>query len=171
MVIVNATLLSFLLIFGLGHPSREPLDPAKAVPLHSRIPCDGYSAPEDDVHVHVTFSSGGWAREFAVNRFHTERCEVDVKVKCLHREKEGWRDVWTAANTQPVTSPLLSIPSCYEWGSNTPVQIVLSGWYKEGAADSKLPWQQATVKQVSSTPEVYEFTDANGGTARLEIAR
>ena len=168
---MGSQLLAFLLIFGLGHPSHEPLDSAKAVALRSRIACDGFSAPEDDVHMRVTFSPGSWSREFAVNRFHTERCEVDVKVKCLHKEKEGWRDIWSATNAKPSATALLSIPSCYEWGSKTPVQILLSGWYKEGAPDSKIPWQQATVKQVSTKPEVYEFTDPTGGTARLEINR
>jgi hypothetical protein len=162
---------AFLLIFGLGHPTHELIDPAKGVPLHSRIPCDGYSAPEDDVHVQVNFSPGSWSREFVVNRYHTERCDVDVKVRCLHKEKEGWRDLWTASNVQGSSTPVLSIPSCYEWGSNTPVQIVLTGWYKEGAPDSKVLWQQGSLKQVSTVPEVYEFTDPSGGTARLEIRR
>jgi hypothetical protein len=43
--------------------------------------------------------------------------------------------------------------------------------YQEGAADRKLPWNQAAIKQVSATPEKYEFTDSNGGTARVEIKR
>lgn len=168
---MSSQFLALLLIFGLGHPSREPVDPAKAVPLHSRIACDGYGAPEDTVHAHVTFSPGSWAREFTISHFHTVRCEVDVKGKCLHKEKEGWRDFWTAENAQPDAKSVLSIPSCYEWGSKTPAQVIVSGWYKEGVADSKSPWQQGTVKQVSSTPEVYEFTDPTGGTARLEIRR
>jgi len=52
-----------------------------------------------------------------------------------------------------------------------PPKYLLTGWYKEGAPDSKLPRKQAAVKQVSSNPEVYEFADPNGGTARLEISR
>lgn len=168
---MSAQFLALLLIFGLGHPSREPIDQTKAVPLRSRIACDGFSAPEDDVHLRVTFSPGSWAREFAVSHFHTERCEVDVRIKCLHKEKEGWRDLWTATNVQPSTKAVLPIPSCYEWGSKIPAQVILTGWYKEGTPDSKVPWQQATVKQISSKPEVYQFTDPTGGTARLEIRR
>jgi hypothetical protein len=34
-----------------------------------------------------------------------------------------------------------------------------------------MPWHQATIQQVSTLPEVYEFTDPKGGTARLEITR
>jgi len=50
-------------------------------------------------------------------------------------------------------------------------EYILSGWYREGAADRKLPWKQAAIKQVSAAPEIYEFSDSNGGTARVEIQR
>jgi hypothetical protein len=172
---MNGHLLPLLLIFGLGHPMREPVDPAKAAQLHSRIACDGYGSPEDLLRIQTTFSPAGWAREFVVSRHHSERCEVDVKVKCLHHEKAGWRDVWSAANVEPSSHALLAIGACYEWGSNAPAQYVLSGWYREAAQDSKqdskLVWQQTPIKQVSVEPEVYEFTDPNGGSARLEIRR
>jgi hypothetical protein len=161
--------IALLLVFGLGHPAREPVDPAKSAPLRSRIPCDGYTAPEDQLSVQVKFSSGAWAREFVVSRFQKEGCQLDVKGKCLHKKKEGWRDVWYAASAQPSSKARLAVGSCYARGSNEPPQYVLSGWYKEGAPDSKLAWQQAIIKQVSQ--EVYEFSAPNGGTARLEITR
>ena len=44
---MNNYVLALFLIFGLGHPKQEPVDPAKGVPLHSRLKCDGYGAPED----------------------------------------------------------------------------------------------------------------------------
>jgi hypothetical protein len=119
----------------------------------------------------VTFPSGAWAREFVVSRFQDEGCKVDVKVKCLHKEKAGWRDVWSAANLQPSAHAMLPLSSCYTWASTEAAQYVLSGWNQEGASDPKLAWHQATVKQVSAEPEVYEFTDPKGGTARLEIKR
>jgi hypothetical protein len=159
------------MIFGLGHPGPEPVDAAKSAHLSSRVPCDGFTAPEDDLRVQVTFSSDAWAREFVVSRFQQESCEVNVKIKCLHKEKEGWRPVWSVASAQPSSNGILWLGSCYAWGSNEPAQYVLSGWYKQGASDSKLPWTQATMKQVSSQPEIYEFDDPNGGTARLEITR
>lgn len=168
---VGAYFLGLLLIFGLGKPDREPLDTAKAVSLRSRIPCDGYTAPEDDVRVQVTFSSGSGAREFVVSRFHKESCEVNVKIKCLHREKEGWDAVWSATSVQPTASGTMYLGSCYAWGSSEPAQYVLSGWYKEGAPNSKIEWRQAMVKQVSANPEVYEFSDPSGETARLQILR
>lgn len=136
--------------------------------LHSRIPCDGYGAPEDLLRMTTMFSSGGAEREFVVSRYHTERCEVDVW-KCLHHEKPGWRDVWSASNAMPAAKALVPIGSCYEWGSKEPVQYVLSGWYRQ--PDSKAGWQQVRLKQVSSQPEVYEFSEPGGGTARLEISR
>jgi hypothetical protein len=172
---MSGNFLSLLLIFGLGHPAREPVDPAKSAPLHSRIPCDGFGSPEDLLRLHATYSAGGSDREFVVSRYHTERCEVDVKWKCLHHEKAGWRDVWSAPNTEPSAQALVPIGACYEWGSNVPAQYVLSGWYQENPPDgksaSKAIWRQVPVKQVSAQPEVYEFADPNGGTARLEITR
>ena len=168
---MSSNFLAFLLIFGLGHPAREPVDPAKGVHLTSRLKCEGYGAPEDLVRIQVTFSPGAWAREFVVSRFQDYKCELDVKGKCLHKIKEGWRDAWSVTNGQASSKALLPLSSCYEWGSTELAQYVLSGWYQEGAADPKLPWRQATVKQVSSLPEVYEFADSNGGMARLEITR
>jgi len=163
--------VAWLLIFGLGHPAREPMDAAKSAVLRSRIPCDGQTAPADDVWVRATFPSGAWAREFVVSRFHEESCEVNLKVKCLHHEKAGWRSVWSAASAQPSIAGTLPLDSCYAWGSGEPAQYMLSGWYQEGAPGSKLEWRQAPVKQVSAHPEVYEFTEPHGGTARLEIER
>ncbi len=163
--------LALLLIFGLGHPAREPVDTAKSAPLRSRIPCDGQTAPEDDVSVKVVFSTGDWAREFVVSRYQDEACEVNLKIKCLHHEKAGWRGVWSAESAQPSTNSLLPLGSCYAWGSKEPAQYLVSGWYKEGAPGAKLEWRQAAIQQVSSKPEVYEFTDPKGGTARLQIER
>lgn len=164
-------LLPLLMIFGLGHPSREAVDPAKGAALHSRMQCDGQTAPEDDVSVQATFSSGDWAREFVVNQFQKDTCEVNLKIKCLHHEKEGWYGVWSVASEQPSAKGMVALGSCYAWGSSEPAQYIVSGWYKEGAQGAKVEWRQATVKQVSSKPEVFEFTDPKGGTARLEIER
>ncbi len=174
---MKSTVLA-LLIFGLGHPAREPLDPAKAAKLTSRRACDGFGAPEELLRIQVSFPSGpagAGSREFLLSRFRDEKCELDVKGKCLHRIKAGWQDVWTADNTQPSAKALVPITSCYEWGSKELAQYMLSGWYKEVGPDSKneskIPWQQAPAKQLSTTPEVYEFTDPHGATARLEITR
>jgi hypothetical protein len=157
------------LIFGLGRPAQAPLDAAKGVPLASRIPCDGYTAPEDAVPAQVTFSSGAWAREFVLSRFQEESCAIDLKIKCLHKERAGWRPVWQAASARPSAAALLPLDSCYAWGSSRPAKYVLSGWYKEGAQDSKLAWRQAAVKEASAGSRVYEFSDPRGGTARLEF--
>ena len=167
---VSANFLAFLLIFGLGHPAREPLDAAKSVPLHNRIPCDGYGAPEDLLRIETTFSSGGTARQFVVSHYQVDKCGVETMFQCWHKQRAGWRDAWSSSNTEPATHALLPISACYEWGSTESAKYVLSGWYQEGS-DSKPAWRQATVKQISTQPEVYEFTDPSGGTARLEITR
>jgi hypothetical protein len=166
---MSRSLFALALIFGLGRPAEAPLDTAKSVPLASRIPCDGYTAPEDAVPVQVTFSSDAWAREFVLSRFQDESCALDLKIKCLHKEKAHWRPVWQAANAQPSATALLPLDSCYAWGSSQPAKYVLSGWYKEGAENSKLEWRQAEVKETSSASRVYEFSDPHGGTARLEF--
>jgi len=171
MVTVNGHLLPLLLIFGLGHPAREPVDMSKSAQLHSRILCDGYGSPEDLLRLQATFPSGAWAREFIVSRYEIDKCSVETMFQCWHKERIGWRDVWSAANVESSAHALLPIASCNEWGSSTPPQYILSGWYQEGAPDPKLAWRQAAIKQVSSQPDVYEFTDPNGGTARLEIRR
>ncbi|MGO9444258.1 MAG: hypothetical protein ACLPXB_05690 [Thiobacillaceae bacterium] len=180
---MNAHFFALLLIFGLGHAARDPVDPAKAVQLHSRIPCDGYGGPEEAVHVQVTFSSGApassapttaAAREFVVSRLETDKCSVETMFQCWHKPRTGWHDVWSAASNAPGAKPtvgdILPLASCHEWGSSEAPQYVLSGWHQEGS-ESKPMWRQDMVKQVSSQPEVYEFTDPNGGTARLEIRR
>ena len=175
---MNAHFFALLLIFGLGHPARDPVDPAKGVPLHSRIPCDGNGGPEEAVHVQATFSSGASpsaaAREFVVSRYQTDKCSVETMLQCWHKARSGWHYVWSAASNaggaQPSVSDILSLASCNAWGSTEAPQYVLSGWSQEGS-ESKPVWRQGTVKQVSSQPEVYEFTDPSGGTARLEIKR
>jgi len=165
---VNALLL--FLIFGLGHPSREPLDPAKGAQLHSRLPCNGDSAPEDLLRIQTTFSPGAAAREFLINRYEVDKCSVETMFQCWHKQRIVWRQVWSAESITPPAKALVPIDSCYEWGRSDPAQYVLSGWFNQGS-DSKPNWQQVPLKQVSSQPEIYEFTDPAGATARLEINR
>jgi hypothetical protein len=170
MVTVSSHFLAFFLIFGLGHPSREPVDPAKSIPLHSRIPCDGFGGPEEAVHVQTTFSPGASVREFVLSQYQIDKCGVETMFQCWHKQRAGWHDVWSAASAQPSTSAIVPLASCYEWGSAEPAKYILSGWYQEGS-DSKPFWRQATVKQVSTQPEIYEFDDPTGGTARIQIGR
>ena len=170
MVIVSSHFLALLLIFGLGHPSRDPVDPAKAVQLHSRLPCDGYGNPEDLLRIHTSFSAGDTARQFVVSRYQVDKCEVETMFQCWHKPRPGWHEVWTGTNAEQASQALVPVGSCYEWGQTDPAQYLLSGWYNEGS-DRKPQWRQVPIKQVSSQPEVYEFAEPKGGTARLEIAR
>ncbi len=168
---MSSYLLAFFLIFGFGHPAHEPLDPAKSAPLHSRLKCDGYGSPEDLLRIQVTYSPGAWEREFEVNQFDTDKCGVETMFQCWHKPRAGWHSVWSVANEQPAARAMVPLSSCHEWGSTAAAQYVLSGWYREGTDNPKFAWKQAPLKQVSSEPEVYEFTDPNGGKARLEITR
>ena len=155
----------------MGHPARELLDPAKSAHVSARVPCDGHTAREDEVGVHSSFSQGGALREFTVNRFHQEACAVDIKGKCMHKEKAEWRAVWSATSDQSSSSETVSIGACYAWGSSEPAQYVVSGWYQDTENAKKPIWKQLTVKQASQDPEVFEFTDPSGGTGRLELRR
>lgn len=167
---MSANLLAILLIFGLGHHARDPVDPAKGVQLHGRIPCDGHGAPEDLLRIKSTFSTGGSTREFVISRYQVDKCSVETMFQCWHKPRAGWHDVWSFSNSEPPANALVPIDSCNEWGSTEPAQYTLSGWYQAGA-DSKPDWRQVPVKQVPTQPEVYEFSDPAGGTARIEITR
>jgi len=168
---VSTNLLAFLLIFGLGHHARDPVDPAKGVQLHARIPCDGYGAPEDLLRIKTTFSAGGGSRQFVISRYEVDKCRVETMFQCWHKARAGWHDVWSFTSTESPANAQVPIDSCNEWGATEPAQYTLSGWYEEAGSDSKSAWKQVPVKQVSSQPEVYELSDPAGGTARLEITR
>ncbi len=168
---MSSNFLALLLIFGLGHPSREPVDAAKSAQLHSRLPCDGYGAPEDLLKIKTTFSSGGSAREFTISRIETDKCSVESMFQCWHKPRTGWHDIWSAINNEPSATATIPISSCDAWGSTAPAQYILSGWYRDTASNSKDEWHQGTLKQVSAQPDVYEFTDPSGGSAHIEIIR
>lgn len=168
---MSSNFLALLLIFGLGHHARDPVDLAKGVPLHSRLKCDGYGSPEDLLRLKAKFSAGGSLREFVISRFQVDKCGVETMFQCWHKERAGWNEVWSVENEQPSARALVPVGACNEWGSEAPAQYVLSGWYQAGSAGSKPVWKQTAIKQVSAQPEVYAFTDPNGGTARLEITR
>jgi hypothetical protein len=148
----------------------EPVDVKKSVAVKSRIPCEASTSPEDQLRPRVTFSSGNSERSFTISVYEKDVCKVDLKVKCFHTAKAGFRDVWSTDSSHPPKTGTVDLRSCYEWGSPEPAQYMISGWYKEGGPNPKLPWKQAALKQVSTKPDVYEFTDPQGGTARLELS-
>jgi hypothetical protein len=160
-----------LSLSGRGIKSSDLIDLSKSVVVSSRIPCDGYTAPQDQVTAKAMFSQGPAERSFTVSEFQRGKCNVNLKVRCLDKVPTGWRQDWAMTNTHPQTPSALALNSCYEWGSKDAAQYVVSGWYKEGGVNRKAPWTQATVKQVSTNPDVYEFSDPAGGTARLELDR
>jgi hypothetical protein len=173
-VIRRYTVSALLLLFSASArsvKSDEVIDISMTVPLSSRVPCDGATAPEDEVTVKATFSDGASERSFTVSEFQQGSCPVNLKIHCFDKKKTGWRQEWAVTNTHPQHPEGLALSSCYVWGSKEAAQYVLSGWYKPGGANKKTLWIQAAVKQVSSNPNVYEFTDGTGATARLELSR
>ena len=151
--------------------SQAPMDAVKGVPLASRISCDGSTNYQDEVTLQTTFSPGGLERSFQVAEFQPEYCKhVDLYFVCLKRGHNRWREDWSADSSQPAGTGRVWLNSCSSWGSKEAAQYILSGWYREGT-DRKQPWKQVVIKRVSEKPEIYEFTDPNGGSARVEVTR
>jgi hypothetical protein len=158
--------------YARSHRDDQPLEPSKGVHLSSRIACDGSTNPQDEIRLAATFSPGGWERSWKLDEFDEKYCKrIDLGFACVMPGHDRWRRAWSADSSQPSATGRYDLDSCYAWGSKDAPQYLLTGWYKEGGPESKLPWKQAEVKQVSSKPEVYEFADPNGGTVRLEINR
>jgi hypothetical protein len=163
-----------ILCLGVGgyartHSREEPLDPSKGAKLSSRIPCDGTTNPQDQIHLASTFSPGNWERSFRVDVFQESYCRrMDLGFACLMPGHSHWKQNWSVYSSHPEDGSY-GLDSCSEWGLKDPPQYVLTGWYREGGPGSKLPWKQAEVKQLSSRWETYEFVDPNGETGRLVI--
>ena len=121
----------------------------------------------------TTFSPGGWQRSFHLDVFESQYCKRgNLYFFCVVHGHDHWKPAWVR-NSQgaPPASDRYWIHSCAAWGSEGAQDYILSAWYQEGAADRKLPWKQAAIKQISAVPEIYEFSDPKGGTARVEIER
>jgi hypothetical protein len=165
-------------ILGLGtggyartHNREEPLDPAKGAKLSSRLPCDGATNPQDQINLTPTFSLGTLERSFRIDVFEDKYCKrMDLGFACLTPRHSLWKQEWSVDSSHP-EGRSYGLDSCSEWGSKDTPRYVLTGWYREGGPESKLPWKQAVVKQVPSRWEVFEFADPSGGTGRLEINR
>ena len=162
-------------------PKEAPVDATLGVKLTSRIPCDGVTNPEDQINLVTAFSPGGWERSFRIETFESKYCKRgDLGWACIQPGHTLWKQEWSAANSAPAGSAPSSapgatgsfgLPSCEEQGSKEAPQIILTGWYKEGTGDPNQAWKQVAVKKVASRWETYEFTDPNGGTARVELDR
>lgn len=165
-------------ILGLGtggyartHEREEPLDPSKGMKLISRLPCDGATNPQDQLNLTPSFSPGSGERSFRIDVFEDNYCKrMDLGFTCLTPRRSFWKEEFSVDSAHSEVRAM-GLDSCSDWGSTELPQYILTGWYREGGADSKLPWKQAVVKKVPSRWETYEFTDPSGATARLEINR
>jgi hypothetical protein len=159
-------------VYARSHRAEDIVDRIQGVRISSHLPCDGATNPQEEVKLETTFSPGGWQRSFHLDVFESQYCKyVDVYFFCLVHGHDKWKHEWSQDSQGTPGPGRYWINACSAWGAKDPREYILSGWYQEGAADRKLPWKQAAIKQVSTTPEVFEFTDANGGTARLEVKR
>ena len=159
-------------VFARSQRAEDQVDRVQGVRISSRVPCDGATNPQEELKLETTFSPGGWQRSFHLDVFESQYCKrLDLYFFCAMRGRERWKHQW-AQDSQGTPGPARYwIDTCSAWGSKDAQEYILSGWYQEGPADRKLPWKQAAIKPVSASPEIYEFTDANGGTARVEIKR
>ncbi|HTT65862.1 MAG TPA: hypothetical protein VMG35_28625 [Bryobacteraceae bacterium] len=159
-------------LYARSHHAEDLVDRVQGVRIASRIPCDGSTNPEEELTLETTFSPGGWRRAFHLDVFESRYCKyVDVHFFCVIPGHERWKHEWAQESGGKTGPGRFWVKSCSAWGAKDAQTYILSGWYQEGGAGGKVPWKQATVKQVSAAPEIYEFTDANGGSARVEIDR
>lgn len=159
-------------IFGRSHNPEDVLDRVQGVRISSRIPCDGDTNPQEEVRLVTTFSPGGWQRSFHLDVFESQYCKrLDLYFFCVTHGHDRWKHAWVQDSSDVPGAGRTWINTCSAWQSKDAPEYLLSGWYQEGAADKKQPWKQGAIKKVSDTPEAYEFTDPNGGTARIEILR
>jgi hypothetical protein len=159
-------------VYARSHNTDDLVDRVQGVRISSRIPCDGSTNPQEEVGLETTFSQGGWQRAFHLDVFESQYCKrLDLYFFCLTHGHDRWKHQWAAESQSAPGSGRYWIDSCAEWESKDAPEYILSGWYREGAADKKLAWKQAAIKKASETPEIYEFADPQGGTARIEIKR
>jgi len=157
--------------FAKTHEKEAPVDPQKGANLASRIPCDGETNPEDQVTLTPMFSEGGLERSFRIQLYEDKYCKRgDLGWACVQSGKGLWKEEWSADSSQAAATGTLGLSSCYEQGSKDAPRYILTGWYRE-KGDPKTPWKQAEIKKAALRWETYEFTDPDGGTARLEIGR
>ncbi|MGO4883641.1 MAG: hypothetical protein ACLP59_22895 [Bryobacteraceae bacterium] len=157
-------------VFARSHAAYDSVDRVQGVRISSRLPCDGATNPQEEIKFETTFSPGGWQRSFHLDVFEAQYCKhLDLYFYCVVHGRDRWKHEWEQNGEGPQGPGRYWIKSCSSWGEKTAPEYILSGWYQEGAADRKLPWKQAAIKQVSASPEIYEFTDPQGGTARVEI--
>ncbi len=158
-------------MYARSHNADDLVDRIQGVRIASRIPCDGATNPQEELGLETTFSPAGWQRAFHLDVFESQYCKrLDLYFFCLTHGHDRWKHDWVKDNRSTGGSGRYWIDSCAAWESKDAPEYILSGWYRE-TAGKKDPWKQATLKRVSDTPEIYEFTDPNGGTARIEIKR
>ena len=157
-------------VFARPHNGELP-DRIQGVRIASRIPCDGSTNPQEELGLATSFSAGGGQRAFHLDVFESQFCKrLDLYFFCLSKGHDRWKHAWAAESQGPPAPARYWMNTCADWESKDAAEYLLSGWYQEGSGP-KLPWKQAALKKISETPEIYEFADSSGGTARIEIHR
>jgi len=157
-------------VFARSRSADATLNRVQGVRIRSRIPCDGSTNPQEPLKFRTSFSPGGSERAFHLDVFESRYCRaVDLYFFCVFHGRDRWKHEWVGANNGAPATSRYWMDSCSAWRSKDVPDYILSGWYRTGG--QKTPWTQATIKQISADPEVYEFTDPSGGAARVEIRR
>jgi hypothetical protein len=155
-----------------SHKAEDMMDRVQGMRIASRVHCDGATNPQEELVLQTSFSPGGTPRSFHLDVFEDKYCRfADLYFVCAVHGHDRWKHEWSASSQDAAPAGRYWVSACAEWGSQGTPQYLLSGWYQEGGPGRKLPWKQAALKQVSATPEIYEFTEPGGGSARLQIGR
>jgi len=173
LVITACALLGLgVVAYARANKSRDQVDRVQGVRIASHYLCDGSTNPQAGLKLKTVFSPGGWQRAFHLDAFERQYCRhLDLYFLCVSHGHDHWRHAWMSASQGPAGPSMCWIDSCALWERQDAPDYILSGWYQEGESSKKLLWKQAAIKKVSDAPEVYEFTDPNGGSARVEITR
>jgi len=172
-------LIASVTVLGVGaalyartHAGGDAVNQVEGLRVASRLPCDGSANPQEELKLTATYSPGGWQRAFHLDVFESQYCRhLNLHFFCVMRGQNHWKPEWVSASQGPAPRARYWMDACTEAGSAAAPNYILSGWYQEGAASKKLAWKQAAIKKISDSPEVYEFSDPNGGTAKLEVGR
>ena len=156
--------LSSLSVLGLAAAvyakthAEDLVDRVQGVRISSRLPCDGSTNPQEDVQFETTFSPGGWQRSFHLDVFESQYCKrLDLYFLCVMHGHDHWRHEWAQDSQGTPGSKRYWLNACSAWGTKDAQDYILSGWYQEGAADRKLPWKQAAIKQISKNTSSFPW--------------
>ena len=125
-------------MYARSHHADDLVDRVQGVRIASRIPCDGATNPQDELGLETTFSPAGWQRAFHLDVFESQYCKrLDLYFFCVTHGHDRWKHDWAKDNRGTGGSGRYWIDTCAAWGSKDAQEYILSGWYRETAAEER----------------------------------